>query len=268
MRAPLEVRSSATPFPPPWRSLTVVDETPSTNADLVRAAKAGEAAPWSVLVTEHQSAGRGRLGRTWTSVRGAALTFSALVPTPAAPGWVPLLAGLAVADAIEQVYAVRPSLKWPNDVLGPVGGVHEGRKLAGILCELTGQWIVVGIGLNVDQTEDELPVPTATSLRLVDEAVATPGAPAHPGGVTRDTLLLAILTRLADLLSAWESDPDRVRTAYRSSCSTLGRRVRIDRGTGAVEEAEAVEVYEEGRLVVRAHGRRSALAAGDVTHVR
>ncbi|KAB7741939.1 biotin--[acetyl-CoA-carboxylase] ligase [Nostocoides sp. F2B08] len=268
MRAPLQVRTSATPLPPPWRSLTVVDETPSTNADLAEAAKAGEAAPWAVLVTEHQSAGRGRLGRTWTSVRGAALTFSALVPTPAAPGWVPLIAGLAVADAIEEVYAVRPALKWPNDVLGPVGGVHEGRKLAGILCELTGRGIVVGIGLNVDHTQDELPVPTATSLRLMAGSDPASTAPPHPDGVTRDTVLLAILTHLADLLSAWESDPGRVRTAYRGSCSTLGRRVRIDRGTGSVEEAEAVEVDEEGRLVVLSQGRRSALAAGDVTHVR
>lgn len=246
----------------------MVDETPSTNADLKRAAASGAAVPWSVLVAEHQSAGRGRLGRTWTSVPGAALTFSALVPTPAAPGWVPLVAGLAVADAIEEVYAVRPSLKWPNDVLGPVGGAHEGRKLAGILCELTPAGVVVGIGLNVDQTEDELPVPTATSLRLVGESRAETGGLAHPEGLTRDGLLLAILTHLAGRLSAWETEPDRVRDAYRGSCSTLGRPVRIDHGAGRVEEADAVEVDDTGRLVVLIEGRRSAHAAGDVTHVR
>ena len=246
----------------------MVDETPSTNADLARAAASGQVAPWSVLVTEHQSAGRGRLGRTWTTVRGAALTFSALVPTPAAPGWVPLVAGLAVASAIEEVYAVRPALKWPNDVLGPAGGDHEGRKLAGILCEQTSQGIVIGIGLNVDQTEEELPVPTATSLRLVGESVAASGGRAHPEHATRDRLLLSILSHLADRLSAWESDPDLVRTAYRTSCSTLGRMVRIDHGGGRVEEAEAVEVDDGGRLVVLSGGRRSALAAGDVTHVR
>ncbi|MGA8048045.1 MAG: biotin--[acetyl-CoA-carboxylase] ligase [Dermatophilaceae bacterium] len=268
MRTRLQVRTSATPLPPPWRSLTVVDETPSTNADLARAAASGQVAPWSVLVTEHQSAGRGRLGRTWTTVRGAALTFSALVPTPAAPGWVPLVAGLAVASAIEEVYAVRPALKWPNDVLGPVGGDHEGRKLAGILCELTSRGIVVGIGLNVDQTEDELPVPTATSLRLVGESGGAPAGSAHPEGVTRDRLLLAILTHLADRLHAWETEPDEVRTAYRRSCSTLGRPVRIEHGTGGVEEGEAVEVDDSGCLVVLSGGRRTALAAGDVTHVR
>jgi BirA family biotin operon repressor/biotin-[acetyl-CoA-carboxylase] ligase len=268
VRAPLQVRTSATPLPPPWRRLTVVDETPSTNADLARAARSGEAAPWSVLVTEHQSAGRGRLGRTWTSVRGATLTFSALVPTPAEPGWVPLLAGLAVAAAIEEVYAVRPSLKWPNDVLGPVGGAGEGRKLAGVLCELTPRGIVVGIGLNVDQGADELPVPTATSLRLLGESDASARTRLHPEGLTRDDLLIAILGHLADLLAAWESDADRVRTAYRGSCSTLGRAVRVDHGPGGVEEAEAVGVDDTGRLVVLVAGRRSALAAGDVTHVR
>lgn len=270
MRAPLQVRSSATPLPPPWRSLTLVDETPSTNVDLARAAGSGTALPWSVLVAEHQSAGRGRLGRTWTSVPGATLTFSALVPTPPAPGWVPLIAGLAVAAAIEGRYAVRPVLKWPNDVLGPVGGVHEGRKLAGILCELTARGVVVGIGLNVDQTEDELPVPTATSLALVARSAGAPEAAPqpHPEGLTRDDLLLGVLAHLADLLSAWERDPEGVRTAYRRSCSTLGRPVRVDRGAGLIEEGDALEVDDDGRLVVVVGGHRVALAAGDVTHVR
>ena len=246
----------------------MVDETPSTNVDLVRVARSGRVTPWSVLVTEHQSAGRGRLGRTWASVRGAALTFSALVPTPAAPGWVPLVTGLAVAAALEEVYAVRPSLKWPNDVLGPAGGTHEGRKLAGILCELTPRGIVIGIGLNVDQREDELPVPTATSLRLVREAGPGPAPTVHPESLTRDGLLLGVLAHLAGLLTAWEADPDEVRSAYRRSCSTIGRSVRIDHGPRGVEEGRALDVDDDGHLVALVGGRRTALAAGDVTHVR
>ena len=260
MRAPLQVPDTEAALPAPWTSLTVLPETASTNADLVRAAAEGEVAPWSVLVTEHQSAGRGRLGRTWTSARGSTLTFSALVPIPSAPAWVPLLAGLAVADAVEEVYAVRPALKWPNDVLAPVGGPHEGHKVAGILCELTPAGIVVGIGLNVDQTEEELPVPTASSLRLL--------AGGHPAGLTRERLLRVLLVHLAATLSAWAEDPDRVRDAYRRSCTTLGRQVRVDLGAGDVRLGRAIAVDEDGHLVADLDGGRRTLAAGDVTHVR
>lgn len=260
MRTPLQVPEIEARLAAPWTSVRVLPETASTNADLLRAAAAGEEAPWSVLVTEHQRAGRGRLGRTWTSAPGATLTFSALVPTPSAPSWVPLLAGLAVADTVEELYAVRPALKWPNDVLGPVGGPLEGGKVAGILCEMTPVGIVVGIGLNVDQAEDELPVPTASSLRLL--------AGGHPAGLTRERLLQRLLAHLAATLHAWEEGPDRLRDAYRRSCATLGREVRVDLGAGDVRHGRALEVDADGHLVVDLDGRRRALAAGDVTHVR
>lgn len=266
MRAPLQVQPLSADLNRPWTDLTLVAESGSTNADLARDARAGTALPWSVLVAEHQSAGRGRLGRTWTTVPGATLTFSALVPTPASPGWVPLLTGLALADTIQDLYAVRPSLKWPNDLLEPAGddpsvdGPVLGRKLAGILCELTTAGIVIGIGLNVDQTEAELPVPTATSLRQ--------HAGDHPPGLTRERLLASILDRLAAVLQAWASDPDAVREAYRSSCSTLGRQVRVDLGTSGVIVGQAVGIDDDGRLVVSVAGEPLALAAGDVTHVR
>src|SRR5690606_13476608 len=197
-------------------------ESASTNADLARASARGEAAPWTVLVAEHQSAGNGRLGRTWTSVPGTGLTFSALVPVPDQPGWVPLITGLALVEAITSRYAVRTSLKWPNALLGQVGDDRAERKVAGILCELTAGGIVIGIGLNVDQDEAELPVPGAGSLRLL--------AGGHPDGLTRERLLLDILDRLADRLTDWGRDPEVVRTAYRGRCVTLGRGVRIALG--------------------------------------
>lgn len=261
VRTSLRVQPLTDDLRRPWNRITLVPESPSTNADLARGARDGTVPLWSVLVAEHQSAGRGRLGRTWSTVPGAALTFSALVPTPAEPGWVPLLTGLAVADAVEDRYALRPSLKWPNDLLAPVGrGEVSGRKLSGILCELTGQGIVIGIGLNVDQSEGELPVPTATSLRQV--------AGKHPEGLTREALLLCVLERLAARLETWASDPDEVRAAYRRSCATLGREVQVDLGSEGVQRATAVAVDDEGRLVVECCGRQRALAAGDVTHVR
>ena len=260
MRAPLQVRPLTDDLPPPWTGVTLVSETASTNTDLARAAALGGACAWSVLVTEHQSAGRGRLGRTWTSVPGATLTFSALTPIPESPAWVPLLAGLSLADAIEELYAVRPSLKWPNDVLAPVGSPEEGRKLAGILCELTPRGIVVGIGLNVDQNPEELPVPTASSLRLV--------AGAHPEGLTRERLLHRALAHLAGRLTASGTDPDEVRDAYRRSCGTLGREVEVDLGVEGRRRGRALAVDADGRLVVELDGSRRHLAAGDVTHLR
>lgn len=254
MRTPLQVQQLTDHLPHPWAALSLVPESASTNADLVAAAGRGEARPWSVLVAEHQSAGRGRLGRTWSSGPGAGLTFSALVPTPDRPGWVPLLTGLAVAEAIQALYAVGPGLKWPNDLL------WAERKVAGILCELTASGIVVGIGLNVDHTEDELPVPTAVSLRLL--------AGVHPEGLTRERILLEVLARLGERLLDWGRDPQEVREAYRRSCLTLGREVRVDLGQRGQQRGRALDVDDDGRLLVDLGDGTEALSAGDVTHVR
>lgn len=254
MRTPLQVQQLAGNLPHPWSTLRLVPESASTNADLVAAATRGQALPWTVLVAEHQSAGRGRLGRTWSSTAGAGLTFSAFVPTPQRPGWVPLLTGLAVAEAVQSLYAVRPGLKWPNDLL------WSGRKVAGILCELTGGGIVIGIGLNVDHTEDELPVPTAGSLRLL--------ADGHPPGLRRERILLEVLDRLGERLADWGRDEDRVREAYRRSCLTLGREVRVDLGQRGRQHGRALAVDDDGRLLVDLGDGVEALSAGDVTHVR
>ncbi len=144
-----------------WREVSVVPRTGSTNAGLV--ARAGAGAPEGlVLAAEEQTAGRGRLGRSWLSPPRAALTFSVLVRPvgvpPARRGWLPLLAGVATAAAVRQVSGLDAVLKWPNDVLlGP-------RKLAGILAEQSGDAVVIGIGLNVSTARDELPAAGATSL--------------------------------------------------------------------------------------------------------
>src|SRR5690242_6197613 len=136
-----------------WRTIEVVESTGSTNADLLARALAGEP-EGTVLATEDQRAGRGRLGRTWITPPRAALTFSLLVRPdvpPAKRGWLPLLAGVAVAGAITSVTGVETSLKWPNDVLAGPG------KLVGILAEAAGDAIVVGIGVNVSTEQAELP---------------------------------------------------------------------------------------------------------------
>lgn len=237
----------------PWRSLDVHPELGSTNAEAARLGR-----PWHVVVTDHQVAGRGRLGRSWDTPANTSVTLSALVPLPdAAPGWMPLAAGLAVRDAIAEVAGLHSMLKWPNDVLLPADG---DRKVCGILCELVPNGVVVGLGINVDQARDELPVPTATSLAL---AGAT--------DVSRHHLAVAVLRALARWhadLTAGERSRSAVQAAYRDSCSTLGREVDLQGADGAVHRVHAVRVDDEGRLVVRGAAGEYAVAAGDVVHVR
>ena len=171
-----------------WSRLDVLAQTGSTNDDLLAAARAG-AAEGAVLVAEHQTRGRGRQGRQWVSRTGSALIFSVLLRPAAVPpadrGWLPLLTGVAVARALRQVAGVDAALKWPNDVLA------DGAKLAGILAEQAGEAIVIGVGLNVAATRDELPPPgpgalPPTSLALLaartDRAEAGLASAARPPG--------------------------------------------------------------------------------------
>lgn len=236
-----------------WAGLEHHASIGSTNARAVELAN-----PWQVVVADHQSSGRGRLLRSWEAPPGTSVAVSATVPVPAAgSGWLPLLAGVAVLDAVEATSPLAGVLKWPNDVLLEADG---GRKVCGILCEvLPGGTVVVGVGINISQSRDELPVGTATSLRLA-------GA-----DVDRTTLVTAYLTRLAQLyavLVAGDAGADRVREAYRSRCSTIGQRVSLSRQVGPDVVGLATGVDDEGRLVIESEGVRRAWAAGDVVHVR
>ncbi|HLS62719.1 MAG TPA: biotin--[acetyl-CoA-carboxylase] ligase [Ruania sp.] len=269
--------------------LEIVEETGSTNADLARAA-GGEPDAWphlSALLARRQLAGRGRSGRTWTTEDHAALTFS-VVLRPDRPreqwGWLPLLAGAAVVQALREAmpagdggahlpsvgapgqgelsgHEVAVGLKWPNDV------VHLGgeevladwgclRKVGGILAEVLpdGRALVLGIGLNL--VGDQLPVPWAgTAAEL---------------GVRTDPvrLALAVRARLADLLADWDSGTDP-REIISPLCLTLGTAVRVGRPDGSALEGEAVDLADDGALVVRlADGTDRVVHAGDVTHLR
>jgi BirA family transcriptional regulator, biotin operon repressor / biotin---[acetyl-CoA-carboxylase] ligase len=243
-----------------WTSVSVVPVTGSTNADLLsRGGPEGQ-----VLVAESQTAGRGRMGRSWVSSAGASLTFSVLlrpVSVPAARrGWLPLLTGISVARAARDVSGVAAVLKWPNDVL--VGA----RKLAGILAEQSGDLVVIGIGLNVATPADELPVSPsglpATSL-LVEGA-----------SVSREALLARILRELERRYAAFRDDPDPARAGllaeYRELCATLGRPVRVELPGGGVLAGAAGDIDADGRLLVAPDSGAPpvAVAAGDVIHVR
>jgi BirA family biotin operon repressor/biotin-[acetyl-CoA-carboxylase] ligase len=243
-----------------WTSVEVVGTTGSTNADLLeRGGPEGQ-----VLVAEEQTAGRGRMGRSWVSQPGASLTFSVLlrpVSVPAARrGWLPLLAGVAVATAVRDVAAAAATLKWPNDVL--IGD----RKLAGILAEQSGDAVVIGIGLNVATRRHSLPTspagPQATSLL------------AEGAEVSREPLLTEILRQLERRYAAFREDPDPARGGlladYRTLCGTLGRSVRVELPGGRALAGVAEDIDPAGRLLVREAAATSPtpVSAGDVIHVR
>jgi BirA family biotin operon repressor/biotin-[acetyl-CoA-carboxylase] ligase len=250
-----------------WREIRVIRETGSTNADLLAEARAG-AAGGLVLVAETQTAGRGRLDRSWSSPPRAALTASVLlrpaaVP-PAARAWLPLLTGIAVAAALRAEAGVTAGLKWPNDVL------VADRKIAGILAEAYGDAIVAGVGLNVTLTGAELPVPTATSLLLENAAC-----------LDRERLLAAVLTELGSRYTAWAAGPDAaapgadwaaptagLREEYLRWCVTLGREVRVELPGGALLTGTAADVDETGRLAVRTGSGTTLVGAGDIVHLR
>lgn len=254
----------------------------STNAVALEAPRPGR-----VVVADHQSAGLGRRGRRWESPPGTGMAISAVVPPvdQQVMGWVPLAAGLALAEALAgSRWPVDAALKWPNDVLVPLrpsdgaGGRGAGEggqapvleadgrrwgKVAGVLAQVSGEGaVVVGTGVNVDHTADQLPVPTATSWRL-----ARGGAPLPDGA--REALLTAYLEHLAtwhDTLAA--ADPRPLRTAYLRRCLTLGLPVVVHRPDGGTTAGTAVDLDASGALVVEGPGGRSVHHAGDVEHLR
>lgn len=236
--------STAVSLAPPWTRLTVVDEVASTNTAITGAPDG------SVLVAEYQSAGRGRLERSWTSPPGAGLTFSVLLrpPVPAPRwGWLPLMAGVALCSAVPG-----SALKWPNDLL--LGG----RKAAGILATAVESAVVVGIGVNVSTEQADLPIAEATSLKLA-------GLP-----VDRAALLDAVLAGWGRWYREWvaaggDAEVCGLAAAYRQRCATLGQRVQVTGADGAVGVVGlAGDVDSDGRLVVAG----TPVAAGDVTHLR
>ncbi len=237
--------------------IDVVESTGSTNADLIAQA-ADPDSDGRVLVAESQEQGRGRHERAWSSPPRAQISLSLLVRLrgidPAVLGWLPLLTGVAVVDAVRDVTGLNANLKWPNDVL------IEGRKVAGILAEVASgagaPAVVVGVGLNVSLTEDELPVPHAISLTLA-------GAPE----VDRTALVEALLREFARHFTEWRTanwDIAGPAGEYRKRCATLGTEVRAELPGGEVLTGVATDVDDHGRLLI---GNR-AVAAGDVTHVR
>jgi BirA family transcriptional regulator, biotin operon repressor / biotin---[acetyl-CoA-carboxylase] ligase len=244
-------------FGPPWTQLSLVAQTGSTNADLVAAARAG-AESGSVLVAAHQTSGRGRLDRSWTAPPGTSLAISVLLRPPVAVPltrwlWLPLLAGLAVVDALSHLYQLPVELKWPNDVL------IDGKKLCGVLAERIVDGgdpaLVLGMGVNTRLAADELPVPAATSLAMC-------GVSVNDG-----ELIEAVLAALGAWYSRW-LDGDDLAGVLSQRCGTVGRQVRLHIAGRDSVTGTAVGIDSDGRLLVRAGQGVQAFAAADVVHLR
>ncbi|HVM51868.1 MAG TPA: biotin--[acetyl-CoA-carboxylase] ligase [Acidimicrobiales bacterium] len=252
------------PEPRPRWDIRRLAETDSTNRVVLDLARAGEP-EGVVVVADHQTAGRGRLGRTWEAPPGSSLLVTVLLrpSIPVADGHlVTIAAALAAADACAAVAGIRPGLKWPNDLVVERDGAT--RKIAGLLAESlvagpTLDAVALGMGLNVQWPAD-----------LPDHLAGIATALNHEAGadVDRDAVLAAWLDCLADRYDRLTAPggTDALLAAYRVACVTLGRSVRVDLG-GETLEGVALEVTREGHLVVDAGGRRT-VTAGDVVHLR
>jgi BirA family biotin operon repressor/biotin-[acetyl-CoA-carboxylase] ligase len=249
---------------PRWR-VTRLEDTDSTNRVVLEQAAAGEP-EGAVVVADHQTAGRGRLGRTWQAPPGASLLVTVLLRPALAVAdahLVTIAAALAAADACDAVAGVRPALKWPNDLVVERDGTT--RKVAGLLAESVVRGgrvdaVALGMGLNVqwpaDLPDDLRPIATALN---------------HEAGhdVDRDEVLTAWLAGLGeryDRLTA-PGGIDALLAAYRVACVTLGREVRVEL-PGETLLGTAVDVTSDGHLEVETATGRRIVAAGDVIHLR
>jgi BirA family biotin operon repressor/biotin-[acetyl-CoA-carboxylase] ligase len=248
----------------------VLDETGSTNDVLVGAA--AEQPDFSVVVTGSQTAGRGRLGREWLAPRGSSLSVSVLL-RPMLPsrqplalehfGWLPLIAGVAMCRAIAPLVLGVVGLKWPNDVQ------IDGLKVSGLLAELVpaGDAVVMGSGVNLSLARAQLPTATSTSLSLSGASLE--------GDELADAVLTVYLRQLRSLCADFARDGADVVASgtldlVTGLCTTLGREVRVELPGGSDLIGTATGIDRHGRLVVRraSDGLVSAVAAGDVTHLR
>jgi BirA family biotin operon repressor/biotin-[acetyl-CoA-carboxylase] ligase len=242
-----------------WDEVHVLAHTGSTNADVAAAARAGRG-EGLVVVAEEQATGRGRLGRAWVSPPRAGLTFSMLFRPDVAPARLPLLTLLvasATAQAIVERTDVEVRVKWPNDLV--VGD----RKLAGLLAEVAGGAVVVGVGLNVSTRREELPRSDATSVQLERGPGAEP--------VDRMPLLLAVLRTVGNAYRGWletDGSAEAVLVPYRALSATLGRRVRAEMAPGVELVGTAVDVGPAGQLLVEDGQGRHEVSAADVIHLR
>lgn len=223
-----------------------VAETPST-FELVDQF----AADWTCWATLNQTAGRARIDRRWVTPPNQALAACVLVRPSAGHSWTPLATGLAVQRAVSSLIPGEPKVKWPNDVL--VGG----RKISGILCEMRGDAVVIGFGINLVQDADAL-LPTATSLR-------EEGAEGDAESLSDQVLAGVLETLRRDVPRLGMST---LKSEIESVCSTIGQRVRAEMPNGENIIGTAIGLSDDGGLVLRTTGGEQTVTAADIVHLR
>ncbi|WP_183407846.1 biotin--[acetyl-CoA-carboxylase] ligase [Nocardioides marmoriginsengisoli] len=251
--SPLELDALSAAAGPGW-SVTLHGTAASTNA-----LAAQDPVADTIVVADHQTAGRGRLDRSWETPPGSALTFSVVVdPGIADHDWplLPLAVALAVADGVRREADVPVVLKWPNDLLVR-SSAGDDLKVCGILLERVQSaagvpLAVIGIGINVGLRAEDLPVPTATSLAIAGSSVS------------RTAVFGSVVPALATILDALRTEPGAVLERYRTECDTIGREVTVSLPDGEELTGTATGLDRSGRLLV---GERP-IGAGDVVHVR
>ena len=249
--------------PPP---ITWVDRIDSTQGVLV--ARAQEGAHDQALATTSQTSGHGRRGRTWVCPPGSGLALSVLVRLPDRPGWpwVPLVAGVAVHEALSGLGAAGLGLKWPNDVLvehGPSPG-----KLAGLVAQRVDATAAAAAGVSAG-LHPALVLGIGVNLRPVGLPDGASALGAVAGVDDPVSVADAVVQRLAVRLGQWRDASPSLADAYRDRCVTLGRHVRVELPGGDAVLGTAERIDDDGRLVIDRPGRGVvALSAGDVVHLR
>jgi len=229
----------------------VVEVTGSTQDDLFQLASSGTAIPKTILASEFQSSGRGRLDRTFEAAPHSALTFSIYIePKVDKEEWsfLTLLAGLSVHEAL---HTLDPQtvvgIKWPNDLL-----IGE-KKFVGMIAQATAKGVVLGIGINVGMTSEELPVESATSLAIEDFLE-----------LDRNVILASIINHFEINLEMWENDKSFL-AEYRAASTTIGSSVEVTLPDGEIIKSKALDISNAGALILES-GRE--VTVGDVVHLR
>lgn len=234
-----------------WQQVRVLDTVDSTNNEIARHLQAITPGTPLIVLAEEQTSGLGRLGRSWSSQHGKGLALSlglSIVDADLTPSSLPLVVGLAVTKVLSEL-AIPAQLKWPNDVvfLNEDGTV---RKCGGILVQQTGDYFVIGIGVNITHLVSELPTEAATSL-FVEGFL-----------IDRNELAARIINKIEILLSDSTDWVDQ----YSEVCSSLGRAVEVVQISGDDISGTAVRVTGSGALVLLSDDGEVEITIGDVRH--
>jgi len=231
-----------------WR-VSVIDETESTQ-NLLRARNP---MPGDLITAEYQSQGRGRLGRSFSAKKSTALLFSFyLEPKREQSEWgfLPLLIGMSVASSLQKITSdSKFKCKWPNDIL------FNEKKIAGLLVETAGAGVIIGVGINVSTSREELPVTHASSILLETGK-----------DLNRNALLVEILADLSQSITEWEAgtmDLELIAT-YSKISATLGQRVMIELPGDRQLGGTAMGIDRSGALLLDSG---ELVTVGDVVHL-